>query len=1244
MKRTFIYSDEKSNKFWSIETNGTSFTVNYGKVNTDGQTQVKDFADEAACQKAADKLIAEKTKKGYVEQGGTSTPAQTVKEVEPQKQEEVVEEKPEEKAPEVKPKTLDINAFVEKELVKHYNKCIHTELTDSQMIALDKFIATGNLADAAEIPPVEKIPHENDPVYRVKYSDEYKKEGPALARYIGLLYAKGGQEECLYLMSQRNYKSGMDIPGFGVVQKIEAFLHKLYEQIHYEDIERYKKLLNELFESNPAEFNEVVTNCYFLSRFRASAFLYLKNPARYGGILDGLVNIYNEVANRNGVELLLNSCALCEYKHQKLNEKLAEYFRKSPSVVVDLLEFNQDFYPAFRDEKYNKDYDSRNSTAAQINYVMNMAKHIGVEDVFLLTGVYLDCRSYYMKDVITFFKNYPAELIIDIYQKQMEKEEHVYSIARLFVDFYNICLAMNVDKAPLFKAIESKFDAYLEAYMIYKFDMEDEEPSNYTPYYDDLRAYFVGRDRSRLKKFASREHFSLFRDVSRTYEISEFTGLLAGYAPVADSVRLIAQFEALTGQMRSTAHFQKGAMAEYHWDGEALNNYFLEAYESGFVGEWGMVTFYDEMLLSDVEHKSEKIYLTQAMSDMFVSGARAFLKDHEDVAFEYSYATCLGYNIGFLRALYTENPGANPELLVNLLKEKNKALRTKALKYLPSYPSARPAVEELLNSKRKDIREYAEKALAGFENLNATSLDGSSNATAGDRNFDIAAYVKKSTPKNWQKAFVASWQSNQSLADPTTWPLVHKVGTTEPAELDYVVCYVTTYALDKDMKKMLYPEKMRSYFEESDLKALAFYLFDKWFEVGAENKSKGILTLVGIHGDVEGIKKLKDVVTWFALNSRSALAGDAVKAMAVSNSRIALVSIDNMGRTHRNKLVKRIASETMALIAESLGVTVEELADKIVPNLGLDERGEMILETGSRKLFVKLKANLTIELKNEEGKVLKSFPNRVAGDSEAYEDAKSDFTTLKKELKSLVAMQNLRLQQSLAKGRKWNKEGFEELFIQNPIMQQFATSLVFGIYTDGKLTATFRYSGDGTYADSNDDAFTLPDDADIRLVHPVELSDEDKKQWKEQFDDYELVQPFLQLSRPVFNNTDITTKTYDAFIGSTVTDYFGTKMYKMGWDRDPSGDAGSYYCMYYVGSEYAVCLDFADGAICIGFSDGDSVGLGSLYFCKTENVRVDYRANVHDNDVVPVAKIPAPFFSEVIYMLQQGVEACKEKD
>ena len=70
MKKYFTYKDDKSDKFWSVEVNGTSITVVYGKTGTAGVTNTKDFSDEADAIKEMQKLINEKTKKGYKERTG----------------------------------------------------------------------------------------------------------------------------------------------------------------------------------------------------------------------------------------------------------------------------------------------------------------------------------------------------------------------------------------------------------------------------------------------------------------------------------------------------------------------------------------------------------------------------------------------------------------------------------------------------------------------------------------------------------------------------------------------------------------------------------------------------------------------------------------------------------------------------------------------------------------------------------------------------------------------------------------------------------------------------------------------------------------------------------------------------------------------------------------------------------------------------------------------------------------------
>ena len=65
--RMFELSDGKSNKFWEIRVSGASLTTRFGRIGTDGQSKTKSFADAAACEAEANKLIRQKTGKGYDE-------------------------------------------------------------------------------------------------------------------------------------------------------------------------------------------------------------------------------------------------------------------------------------------------------------------------------------------------------------------------------------------------------------------------------------------------------------------------------------------------------------------------------------------------------------------------------------------------------------------------------------------------------------------------------------------------------------------------------------------------------------------------------------------------------------------------------------------------------------------------------------------------------------------------------------------------------------------------------------------------------------------------------------------------------------------------------------------------------------------------------------------------------------------------------------------------------------------------
>lgn len=56
-----------SSKFWEVNVEDSTLVVRFGKIGASGQTTRKDFDSGQAAQAEADKLVAQKVKKGYAE-------------------------------------------------------------------------------------------------------------------------------------------------------------------------------------------------------------------------------------------------------------------------------------------------------------------------------------------------------------------------------------------------------------------------------------------------------------------------------------------------------------------------------------------------------------------------------------------------------------------------------------------------------------------------------------------------------------------------------------------------------------------------------------------------------------------------------------------------------------------------------------------------------------------------------------------------------------------------------------------------------------------------------------------------------------------------------------------------------------------------------------------------------------------------------------------------------------------------
>jgi len=637
--------------------------------------------------------------------------------------------------------------------------------------------------------------------------------------------------------------------------------------------------------------------------------------------------------------------------------------------------------------------------------------------------------------------------------------------------------------------------------------------------------------------------------------------------------------------------------------------------------------------------------------------------------------------VTILNLAYNQEPDYNPDWLIAALGDNSKKVRDTAIAYMTSKTQYKPQIEELAKSKKKAQRESAEKLLMAY---NATGKESDS--------FDPLAYVIANIPAkaaktiewvgfdtlpkvrlninaNEAEAVNGGSTTHQADANDGDTATAHGYDTTSPdgippsnyADDRIIIGYIYLMVTQNEMALPRPATMIRETLNKSDLRILGQQLYHVWKNSGAQAKHRAVLALAAIDGDDNFVRALtKDIHTW-AEASRGALAAEATRALALQGGSLALMTVDSFSKKFKNKQVKRVAEEAFQFAAKELGVDPEVLGDRIVPTLGFDNRGQQIIDYGNRQFTATITPDLQISLKTDQGKAIKTLPTPGASDDkDKAASAKADFTTMKKNLKSVATLQCLRLEQALSSNRTWTKEAWNQLFVENPIMNMFAIGLIWGTYEQAadtdttslaattispgtsttSLVTSFRYMEDGSFVTADEDDFHLSDNAQIGLCHPLDLGEALTATWKQQLEDYEITQPIDQLSRKVF-------KAPADKKATTVTDFGGAVVYavslwgklqKMGWYRGSVVDAGGYFNFYKEDSKLGlgVLLDFS--GTYVGADNSEEVTVYDAVFYKAGTV--NYGSYVYDevkeDDRIPLHQVPARFYSEACYDIERA--------
>ncbi|GAA3909618.1 WGR and DUF4132 domain-containing protein [Actinoplanes auranticolor] len=504
-------------------------------------------------------------------------------------------------------------------------------------------------------------------------------------------------------------------------------------------------------------------------------------------------------------------------------------------------------------------------------------------------------------------------------------------------------------------------------------------------------------------------------------------------------------------------------------------------------------------------------------------------------------------------------PFAAPEVAVLMADAyaRLKSVRETALTWLRRHPeaAARALVPAALD-KAGVPRRQAEEALLG---LHAGGHTEAVRAAARSYGEAAAAAIQTLLDTDPLSVLPAKLPAVPAWAVPRLLPPVQLRGGAGALPPEAVTNLVMVFALGRAGTPYAGVDVVQQACEPAGLAEFAWGLFQRWQASGANSKESWVLDMLGVVGDDETVRRLTPLILAWPGEGGHARAVTGVQILARIGTDVALMHLHGIAQRAKFKGLKAAAGQKIEEVAAGLGLSADQLADRLVPRFGLDDAGSMVLDYGSRQFTVGFDEQLRPYVADSAGKHLKALPKPGArDDAELAPAAHQQFTALKKDVRTVATDQIRRLERAMVTGRRWTGAEFRQLFVAHPLLWHIVRRLVWAVYDEsGEPAGAIRVAEDRSFSDVHDDGTPLADDASVGVAHPLHLGDT-LADWVEVFADYEILQPFPQLSRETFSLTaeEAASGQLTRFEGHTVPTGRVIGLERKGWRRETPQDGG----------------------------------------------------------------------------------------
>jgi hypothetical protein len=580
--------------------------------------------------------------------------------------------------------------------------------------------------------------------------------------------------------------------------------------------------------------------------------------------------------------------------------------------------------------------------------------------------------------------------------------------------------------------------------------------------------------------------------------------------------------------------------------------------------------------------------------------------------------------------LLANDPKGLPERLKPALTAKSADARLAAVGslVLAATPECMAALGAALSDERSDdVRDAIMAALAPIWSKQGRKITDA----------ELAAWIKRS-----EKALakpVAAWLDEKSLP-----PLKRKSGKALTAIEIRWLCW------RQSRQSEILPDAEARYLlasvDRSAAGDFAQALLSGFLASKQDAKDRWAITLAGLLGDDRLVPLLHKHIDAWVQKSRGKIAEYATQAIALLDSDIALQAVDQVANAYRtkNRNVGSAAAEAFTAAAARRNMSPDELGDAVVPWLGFVP-GETRTVAG-KKGPIAVSVGVDGKLSFRDGaKTVASLPSGVS------KEVKDEIKALSAQLRETMKAQMLRHARMLVQQRRWDAKAWCDLYGKHPALRPFAVRLAWGHYgKDAKLERTFRILDDGSLTDAQDSSLEPPKTGQIGIVHPLEISEEQRAEWRTHLADHEIEPSVPQFDRPVVRVKDAerSMRRIRLAAGTKLNGMtFKGRAERLGWRRGSVVDAGgiSSYVKSFpsAGIEVIVGID----GMYMGMGMEDSITINDGWFVRQGSVTMgsyvyDEPSNDNDPRVVPFGEVPPIVFSET--MAELGLISGKTPD